>query len=179
MAVGTTIHVPLSMDGNAITDVDDPTNAQDAATKTYVDSVAGGGGPLAYGTRTSNRTTTGTTFGTGIDILAAALSFTADGTKDYAVDISAPAAAHSAANGIVDFYLNLDSADAGYFADTRKPTAGHQYVLNARTVILAPSAGSHTVNVRMVSGTAGTSTLVAGAGGAGVARPCLVTVSEL
>jgi hypothetical protein len=35
---------PQSMGGNAITDLDDPTNAQDAATKAYVDAGGGGGG---------------------------------------------------------------------------------------------------------------------------------------
>lgn len=135
-------------------------------------------GVLAYGTRTSNVSTSGITFATGADLLAADLSFTADGTSDYMVEVSAEQVAAGSSES-PQIRLNLDTADAGYmWAQTLPSSAGA--ALSARTVILAPSAGTHTVNAKLVSGaSAVTVTVSGGSGGAATARPILVTVAKL
>lgn len=134
---------------------------------------------VAHGTRTSNVTTTGTTFGAGADLLASALSFTADGTSDYTVQVGGMAIKTSAAAGQqVILNLNLDSADGGLFFEPTEPTSNYQFGLAAECVF-TPSSGAHTVNVRMWSSAAGTALAYGGAGGAGVTVPILVSLWRL
>ena len=137
------------------------------------------GTTLIYGTATTNTTATGTTWGTGTDVLNAALTFQADGVSDYEVTVSSPVIQNSSGGGSATrVSLNLDGADGGKFAEYTENTANSAVPFTASGFISKPSAGAHTVNVRLwVSG--GTGTLQGGAGGAGATEPCLVTLSVL
>lgn len=143
--------------------------------------VAGGTTIVTRSTRTSSVSTTGTTFAGGADVLASALSFTADGISDYIATLSGYVGGTNGFGG--NIALNLDTADGGWVhrwildsADTSAEFSG----LNLRTIIVAPAAGAHTVNFRAVSASAsGTFTVTGGAGGAATARPILATVEKL
>ena len=138
------------------------------------------GSVVGHATNTSSATTSGTSFAAGADILAADLSFIADGTSDYLVTVSARQWSNTGTSLPHNrLSLKLDGADAGVFIDTSLAT-GQAVVVSGSVVIAAPSAGAHTVNGRFwVS--AGTGTLTAGAGGAGggVSTPLVVTVTTL
>lgn len=139
------------------------------------------GGSVAHATRAADISTTGTSFGTGADLLASALSFTADGTSDYLYMCSIGKVYDTANSTVVHLSLNQDSTDVGEIGYV--DCAGTVQVLvpaTVSTVIAAPSAGAHTVNTRMwVDG--GTGHAVGGT--AGVAgdnlRPIAVTVWRL
>lgn len=147
---------------------DDPTN--DRVTVTV--------GILAKGKKTSSASTTGTTFGTGVDLLASALSFTADGTSDYAVVVSADGVLNTGTPNSNQFNINLDGSDVGIIGVFKTAAVQQEIPVCLRGVILAPSAGSHTVNVRFFV-SAGTGQVVGGAGGAATDQPILVTVERL
>lgn len=111
----------------------------------------GGGGFLAYGTQGSTKSTTGTTFPTGVDLLASAISFTADGSSNYVVRVTVPSAQ------LANLRLNLDSAsgDLMCFCPVTG-SSGVGPVPVAGVAVISPAAGVHTVNVRLyaTSGTA-------------------------
>ena len=129
---------------------------------------------LAYGTNTSNVSTTGTTFGTGADLLSTALEFTATGSNSYIVRVSARTWNNSLAVGTNQLNINLDGADKGQFASWGGiANSGPQ--LDAAGLIITPSAGGHSVNVRLFV-TSGTGIVAGGVGGAGADVPILVTI---
>lgn len=140
----------------------------------------GGGGFAAYGKRTTGSpiSTSSTTFAGGVNLLGSNLSFVADGTSDYLVEVSAPAIQNSANGGETILNLVLDGSDAGSFYILVAANAGSQNQgpgLHSRGVLVAPSAGAHTVNIRLwVS--AGTGLVQFGAGGAGNDAPLVVTI---
>lgn len=137
---------------------------------------SGGTGIVAYGTRTTNQTTVGTTYAAGADILAAAVSFTADGHSDYVIRASGVGFGASASvNG--QLWLNFDAAQRGLMQSTF--TAGQVMPVAASAVVFAPAAGAHTVNVRMVVSAAATGTIFAGNGTGTNFQPFLVTVEPL
>lgn len=136
-------------------------------------------GVLASGTKTSNVTSTGTTFGTGADLLAAALSFTADGTSNYLLRVYARAWTNSLTTAASQLNLNLDGVDKGQFASMQPSVANVAIPLSVGGVILVPTAGAHTVNARLSVSVASTATVVGGAGGAGVDLPIFVSVEKL
>lgn len=133
------------------------------------------GSVIAQGTKTANVATTGTTFATGADVLAAPLSFTADGSSNYVVSVFATDWFCNAA-GVLTLSLNLDGADAGQIA-VASPGTGNAASLGATTMLISPSAGTHTVNARLIVST-GTGTIEGGSGGAGAKRPILVAVQH-
>lgn len=135
------------------------------------------GAVLAKGKEEANVTSSGTTFAGGTDILGTALTFTADGTSDYLVRVSAPYCSNASSSTNMYLHVNLDGSDNGY-AQISTVTAGAAYGCDRSLLIPAPSAGSHTVNVRMRVDS-GTGTVVAGAGGSGNAVPILVAVEKL
>jgi hypothetical protein len=138
-------------------------------------TVLGGGGPritVATGVITGNVTTTGTTFGTGTDVLASALTFVADGASNYLVTLYAIAWSEDSSNSVL-LHLNLDAVDAGLCTGASLPGAGFDMVGFASAYLPAPSAGTHTVNLRMLV-SAGTGTLQAN-----TSRPGLVTIERL
>jgi hypothetical protein len=75
--------------------------------------------------------------------------------------------------------INLDGTDAGVFSSFTSVTANAQIPLDQSGVIVAPSAGVHTVNVRATVGGASTVTLAGAGGGAGTASPILVSVEKI
>lgn len=129
---------------------------------------------IAKGTKASSVATTGTTFAAGADLLASALQFTAVGGNSYIVRVSAPFWQNSAAANGCDLRLNLDGADAGFVARITSP-AINAGVPCVGVGYFTPSAGSHTVNIRL-SVSAGTGTVQAGSGGAGTNLPIVVTI---
>lgn len=115
------------------------------------------GSYLASGSRAADVSTAGTTFAAGADVLAAALSFTADGTSTYIVEVFC-AEWRSNSSGVNNIAkLNLDGADGGFMAVFTSPSANFGAPLRGEREI-TPSAGAHTVNVRIVVG-GGTTTV--------------------
>jgi hypothetical protein len=133
---------------------------------------------LQKGKKTSNVSTSGTTFGAGADLLAADLTFTADGTSDYGLFVSASRWQNSTSGAVNELDIKLDGADQGEIAQLVAPAANVGDTLCCLGVIQAPAAGAHTVNARMYA-TAGTATAAAGTGGAGGSSPILVMVVKL
>ena len=133
------------------------------------------GGRIAYGTRTSTVSTAGTTFGTGADLLSSALSFMADGSSDYLISVASSGWQNSTNATTQWLRINLDGADAGSIIGVTNLAAGVQYALAGLGFLTKPTAGNHTLNVRlMVSG--GTGTVQGGTGGAGGNLPIIVTI---
>lgn len=133
------------------------------------------GDRIAYGKNTGAVSTSGTTFATGADILASPLSFTADGVRDYILKVFGPRwyNASAAANSIVE--ANLDGADAGRIGLFTSATAGAATPLSAAALLVAPAAGAHTINARLLVG-GGTATIQGGAGGLVTELPISVTL---
>jgi hypothetical protein len=133
----------------------------------------------ASGQKTSSVTSSGVGFASGTDILGTPLSFTADGTSDYLIRISATSWTNNGAAGSRNqLAVNLDGSQAGYFADSASPAAGRQMMCEFNGVIPAPSAGTHTVNVRL-GVTAGTATVTGGSGVGANPSPILVAVAVI
>jgi hypothetical protein len=134
---------------------------------------------IAFGTKASSVTTTGTTFAAGADLLAAALSFTADGISSYVMRASSSGLSTSAAAGTaLNISINLDGADAGIYVNVNEPVTGYT-VPFAGEGVFTPAAGAHTLNARVSGGAAGTITVQGGAGGAGVRTPIIVSLWRL
>lgn len=130
---------------------------------------------LAHGTNSSAISSAGTTFAAGTDLLGSALSFTASGTDSYIVRASATDWFNTVSGQNNVLRLNLDGADAGFMAIFTAPGNSFSAPMNGWAVF-TPSAGAHTVNVRLGVLAASTATVNAGAGGAGVRFPILVTL---
>lgn len=100
--------------------------------------------------------TTGTSFGAGVDLFGAAMSFTANGTSAYVLRISGTYWFNSTTNAL-NLAINLDSTNGGVitqltgFTGTPQMTATWVYPFT-------PSAGTHTVNARLYT-SSGTSTI--------------------
>lgn len=140
-------------------------------------STVGAGSQVGKGTKTSNVSTSGTSFAAGADLLASAISFTADGSSDYIVKVYARQTQNSTAIAHNRLELNLDGSAAGVMYDAGFNSTNENFGVAAAIIISAPSAGSHTVNVRLWVST-GTGTVVGGAGGSNVSSPILVTVEQ-
>lgn len=135
-------------------------------------------GIIAYGIRTSAVSSAGTTFAGGADLLSSVLSFSSDGKSDYLVTVCSSGWSNSTASTTQWLRINLNGADAGSIVGVTGLAAGQQYSLNVAGQLTKPSAGSHTLNVRlMVSG--GTGTVQGGSGGAGANLPILVALQRL
>ena len=119
---------------------------------------------LATGTTDSNVSTTGTTFGTGADVLGTALEFTVTGNNNYIVRMFGPNWSNSTAGDGCQLRVNLDGADAGGMGQYTSATAGALAPCVGIGFITRPATGSHSVNVRLVAVTGGTATIQAGAG---------------
>jgi hypothetical protein len=138
-------------------------------------SVVGGSGAaeiVARGNFTSIITTTGTTFATGTDLLASALTFISDGASDYLVEMFTLDYIQSAAGSVL-VHLNLDGVDGGNTTAVSMSAAGFAQAGWASSFIPSLAAGAHTVNLRIVVG-GGTGTV-----NASTTRPGLITVSRL
>lgn len=133
---------------------------------------------VAYGTYNSTRTTSGTTFATGIDLLASPLSFIADGLSDYLVSVAVSTWVNNVVGAINHMVLNLDGLDAGRIIEQTQPTASYLMQCHSETPILIPSFGPHTVNVRQYC-SAGSVTAYGSAGGVNTERPMLVKVERM
>ena len=135
---------------------------------------------IASGTRTSNVSSSGTTFATGNDLLATSLAFTASGGNSYIVLVLSRGWNNSGTAGSAsnELHFNLDGADAGRFAGSVFPAANQVTPLSVGGFLLTPAAGSHTLNVRLFVNS-GTGTIVGGAGGAGNDVPLFVSISAI
>ena len=135
---------------------------------------------IVSGTRTSSVATSGTTFATGSDLLSTALSFSATGSSNYLVIVGADYQTNSVAAGQNVLHVNLDGADVGFFNLSTLAAAGNGYPCTAIAPIVAPSAGAHTLNVRLrVQSGGGTATVAGGAGTAGNGAPIVVALIKL
>lgn len=133
---------------------------------------------LAHDTATANVTTSGTTFGTGADLLAAALSFTADGSSTYLLRCIAPQWYNSGTGASIQLDVNLDGADAGVFARYNPGTANLTVPLNESAALVGVAAGAHTINARLIA-SGGTAVVQANVGGAGQYMPIYVAIGTL
>lgn len=109
--------------------------------------VAIAGGVLVFGTQGGNVSVTGSTFGTGTDLLTSALNFSAAGGSTYGVFLFGSNMSGQA-NATFTMYLNLDGAQGAIMQQV-----GNALPLNAQVSIIgmatiSPTAGAHTVNVR-------------------------------
>src|SRR5690242_6406084 len=127
---------------------------------------------------TTGLTTTGTTFGTGVDLLSTPLSFTASGGNSYLIHVVGPGIIQSTATQATLLNANLDGADAGRIGGFQPLVAGGVIPLTVVGVI-TPASGNHTINVRMFVSGASTGTVQAGAGGVGNLAPLLVSLSVI
>lgn len=132
------------------------------------------GARIAYGIKTANVTTTGTTFAAGTDILATALKFSASGSNTYILRVHAPGWSNSAAGNLNIIRMNLDGADNGVMAYGNAPAIDYNMDLSAAGAF-TPSVGEHSVNARFTVG-AGTGTIQGGSGGAGLSLAIIVTL---
>ena len=134
------------------------------------------GGNVGFATRTANVATAGTTFGTGADLLASDISFTANGSLSYIVRVSAASWQNTLSGGANFLYLKYDGAQAGEMAVINCPGVSFNVPFAvAPLYLITPAAGTHTVNLRLVVNS-GTGTVVGGAGGAANAVPITVTI---
>lgn len=132
---------------------------------------------LVSGTKTSNVTTTGTTFATAASLLSSPLSFTADGTSSYLVRVNARAWFNSGAGNLNILYISLDSSQNATIATYSTPTANYESPLSVAGLLVTPSAGTHTINARFAVN-AGTGTIYGGSGGASNNAPIYLTLSR-
>ena len=164
---------------NKITSVKDPTAAQDAATKNYVDT-HGGGGTIGYDQITSPVTVTSTTESSGTTIISCA-AHTFDGNpvmcQVFIPDVQYTAAA--AGRGTT-MSLFEGSTEIGQLGVVYNPaTALIAVTLNA-FLRFTPTAGSHTYTVTAFKFNASdTCTYHCGAGGTATEVPafCIFTHS--
>lgn len=136
-------------------------------------------GAWTSGINTAAVTTTGTTFAAGADLLVSALSITADGTSRYLVRVRASTWTNSVTTAASQIRLNIDGADGGIIAAYTPATASNLMGLCAEGVTGVLSAGSHTINVRLMVTAASTGTVNAGLGGAAANLPLLVAVAVI
>lgn len=167
----------VALNSKKITGLANGTVASDAAAFGQIPTSIGN---VVHGTKTSSVSTSGTTFSGGADLLASVLSFTADGTSDYLVVGSGVGWANGTSGNGMQARLNLDSADGGIIQeiDIGTALAADGLPFSPRGIILAPSAGSHTVNIRVNAVAGGTVTVAAGVGGAGTNGPIVVTIQK-
>lgn len=132
--------------------------------------------PIAYGKKTSSVTSSATTFAGGTDVLASALSFTADGTSDYLLVATSRGWNNATASTANILEINLDGADRGAMATGSFSLANAAQTIVALGVIATPAAGAHTVNARLYCSAATLATMVGGAGGVGADMPILVAL---
>lgn len=128
-------------------------------------------------TRVTNVSTSGTTFAAGADLLATPLSFTSDGSS-YLLRVMAVGWFNNTGGQTNVLRINLNGADAGSFASNYFATGTQSAPLTVAGVVVTPSAGSHTINARLTVG-GGQGTVLAGAGGAGLNTPLLVTIEKI
>lgn len=132
---------------------------------------------LQMGKVTVSASTSNTTFATGVDILALALSFVADGSSDYVLRIEGGYMQNSGAAGTAVYIsANLDGAENGRTLFGNAATAQPYLPVNVAIPIMAPLAGAHTINGRFYMNGIGTATFGAGTGGVGNNSPIFVSV---
>lgn len=149
-------------------------NSPSAGDITIAASGSGGSSFVGHAYQASDKSTTGTTYGAGVDLLTTAISFTADGTSDYLVTLSGPGQTNNGANHNHQFILNLDSTQSDLMQYGLLNGTGQTYPVAGRARISAPSAASHTVNVRFFTD-GGTATAYA----ASLGGKIIVTVEKL
>lgn len=157
--------------GSGLVNADIASGAAISASK-----ISGLPSPVVGSPVTTTVTTTGTTYATGADVLSSALSFTADGASSYVVTVRASSWATDTAGHSARVSLNLDSAQGELMGEFYPGGMNYYVPLNASAVVVAPSAGTHTVNVKLWCGGSGTSKIVAGASGGTGGGPIWVSV---
>ncbi len=109
-------------------------------------------GVVAYGTQSSTVSTAGTSYAAGADVLSSAISFTADGVSSYGVFINGPGQSNTTAGtNSNDLAVTLDGAQSVFMGlcTVVHGTGAPTMPVSGVGVLAAPSAGSHTVNVRL------------------------------
>ena len=122
-------------------------------------SSGGGTGVVGSGSRSTDLATAATTFGTGSDVLASPISFTANGTASYAALLIGPGMTNNFAGGGKQntLALVLDGAQSTVIVFAGPAATSQPLPLAGMSLIATPAAGVHTVNVRFwVNGGTGT-----------------------
>lgn len=106
-------------------------------------------GVVAFGSQAADVSTAGTTYGTGADVLSAAISFTADGTSSYAVVLIAPAATNTSTTGNNNLAVTLDGAQSSFMSFITPSVAVNEASSCTASGIIVPASGGRTVNVKL------------------------------
>ena len=120
-----------------------------------------GAGVIASGTRTTDVSTTATTYGTGADVLAAPISFTANGTSSYLVMCVGPGWRNSLSGQSNTLCLTIDGAQGAIMSFYSAAAAQEPDPLSGVALLVTPSAGTHTLNAKFFV-SAGTGLLFSG-----------------
>jgi hypothetical protein len=128
---------------------------------------------LAYQTRTSSLGSTATTVATASDIFSSDLTWTAAGSVTYWIEFYV-VRTQVAAGATYGSYSMVDGSGTDLGTVALMYTASLQVPMFVK-VPYTPSAGSVSVNFRLITN-AGTTNLIAGAGGAGADMPAWAAV---
>ena len=134
---------------------------------------------IGYQTRTTSYTVSATTVAGAADIFSSDITWTADGTSSYEIELYIPQVeTATGANAFVYLALVDGSGNdlgrfgfVGYADGTRAAVQ----IVNARYQY-TPASGSRSINVRAFYGNAGNGLLSAGAGGSGNIVPMFLAV---
>lgn len=113
-------------------------------------------GVVAFGSFANDITTGAVTFGTGVNVLTSNITFAADGTSSYLAEIRGAGWSNTTTSANNLLALVLDGAQGNFLSFITVAGVNAASALAGSALISAPSAGSHTVNVRFyVSGGTG------------------------
>ena len=131
---------------------------------------------LGYTTRTSDYTSNATTLAAAADIFSSSITFTADGTSSYRVELFSSVVV-PAINTVFTIHLtNGTSTSLGILSYSKSGVTVTNYFTAHAIFYYTPSAGSITLNARGTNDVANNSVFGAGAGGASSPTPSFLAV---
>lgn len=102
------------------------------------------------------------TFSAAPNIFSTPISITFDGISNYFIEISAMAFGNNTANAYADVVVSMDGNQNSYLAQARASTTNDQTPLYGRAMLFTPTAGTHSVNARLMVNSGGTASVFDG-----------------
>jgi len=130
---------------------------------------------LGFSTRTSDYNTSATTLAAAADIFSSSITFTADGTSSYRIELYSPVVAPGINSVLLIHLTNGSSTSLGIISYNRSGAAIN-YMTTHGVYYYTPSAGSITINARGLSDTGTGCTFGAGSGAANSPTPSFLAV---